>query len=274
MKASTPELLKFQKLMRTLKESKRGTVGLLECMWMAVARNCPQGDIGRFTNVEIAIMVNWDGDPDEMVNALIDCGWLDRCKVNRLVVHDWHDHCPTYIRGGLARKEKQIVSAVTSEVQPIAISSEVQPKMQSEEPIGTTSEMPSTYSILSSSIQSNPILSLSKPNQKAPKPLAGQRESSRIFKNQQGEEIQEHQAFNDLWSAYNPKGRIKRDLCRKLFRDNVTPEDYAQVMTAARYVGPVNGFVLYLEKFLDEKRWTDSPESLGACPFSIMKESF
>lgn len=116
--------------------------------------------------------------------------------------------------------------------------------------------------------------SLSLGTGKEPKPLTGQRESLKTFRNQKGEEIQEQQAFSDLWSAYNPKGRIKRDLCRKLFRDNVTPEDYAQVMKAARYVGPVNGFVLYLERFLDEKRWTDSPESLGACPFSMMKESF
>lgn len=116
--------------------------------------------------------------------------------------------------------------------------------------------------------------SLSLGTGKRTKPLSGQRESFRTFRNQKGEEMQEQEAFNALWDCYNPKGRIKRDLCRKLFRDNVTPEDYAQVMAAAKHVRPVNNFVLYLEKFLDEKRWTDSPESLGACPFEMLKESF
>jgi len=139
MKSSTPELMKFQKLMRRLKESRRGTIGLLEGMWLAVAKNCPRGDIGRFCNEEIAIMCDWEGDPDELVNAMVECKWLDVCDTHRLVVHDWIDHCPTYIRGGLVRK---------GEVIAIAISYEAQAKLPPEPPSGTTvactSEVPST----------------------------------------------------------------------------------------------------------------------------------
>ena len=110
MKASTPELLKFQKLVRRLKDTRRGVIGLLEGMWLATAKNCPQGDIGRFTNEEIAIMLDWDGDPDDLVNALIECRWLDVCSEYRLVVHDWQDHCPTYIKGNLKKAQKEIYS--------------------------------------------------------------------------------------------------------------------------------------------------------------------
>lgn len=117
MKSSTPELLKFQKLMRRLKESRRGTIGLLEGMWLAVGKNCPRGDIGRFSNEEIAIMVDWDGDPDELISALVECRWLDVCDTYRLVVHDWEDHCPTYIKGGLAKRGEAIAIGVASEVQ-------------------------------------------------------------------------------------------------------------------------------------------------------------
>ena len=73
MKASTPELMKFQKLQRRLKESRRGIIGLLEGLWIAVAKNCPRGNIGRFSNEEIAIMVDWENDADELVAALVDC---------------------------------------------------------------------------------------------------------------------------------------------------------------------------------------------------------
>ncbi|MBN1851106.1 MAG: hypothetical protein JW829_00220, partial [Pirellulales bacterium] len=61
MKQGTLDKLKFQKLQRRLKESTRGTVGLLEMLWLGTATNCPEGDIGRFTNEEIAIICDWDG---------------------------------------------------------------------------------------------------------------------------------------------------------------------------------------------------------------------
>ncbi len=114
MKASTPELLKFQKLMRRLKESRRGIIGLLEGLWLATAKNCPQGDIGRFSNEDIAIMVDWEGDADELVAALVECRWLDVCSENRLLVHDWEDHCPTYVKGNLKKSEREILTPTSA----------------------------------------------------------------------------------------------------------------------------------------------------------------
>jgi hypothetical protein len=112
MKSSTPELMKFQKLQRRLKESRRGVIGLLEGLWLAVGKNCPRGDIGKFSNEEIAIMCDWENDADELVNALVECGWLDVCSVERLVVHDWDEHCPTYIKGNLHSRGQQVAIAV------------------------------------------------------------------------------------------------------------------------------------------------------------------
>lgn len=146
MKANTPELMKFKRLQRKLSESRRGTVGLLESMWIEVSRNCPEGDIGRFSNEEIAIMVDWDGDPDLLVESLVDCKWLDKCSTHRLVVHDWSDHCPTYIKGGLSKRGKVIAIATSHEVQAIASVVEAS---------ATSPELPSTYSIQAKPIQAN-----------------------------------------------------------------------------------------------------------------------
>jgi len=154
MKASTPELMKFQKLQRRLKESRRGIIGLLEGLWIAVAKNCPRGNIGRFSNEEIAIMVDWENDADELVAALVDCGWLDHCEAERLVVHDWQDHCPTYVKGGLSTKGQDIAIAVTS-------SHRLKPQA-----IAIGSEPVSTYSSLACSSQAKPIQdSSSEPSQ-------------------------------------------------------------------------------------------------------------
>lgn len=109
MKHHTPQLLKFQRLQRRLGESKRGLVGLLELLWHGTATQAPDGDIGRYTNEEIAILVDWDGDHDQLVAALVETGWLDESEQHRLVVHDWSDHQPNWIRLNSKRKSSKKV---------------------------------------------------------------------------------------------------------------------------------------------------------------------
>lgn len=92
------------------------TVGTLELLWIATQKNAKRGDIGRFTNEEIAIECDWEGEPDELVEALIDSGWLDRCSVHRLVVHDWSDHCPTWVVGNL--KSQKVDFAIATPLAP------------------------------------------------------------------------------------------------------------------------------------------------------------
>ena len=97
MKHKTPDSMKFKRLMRRLRDSKRGVSGLLTLLWIAVQNNAKRGDIGQFSNEEIAIEVDWEGDPDELVEALVETEWLDVHPEHRLVIHDWHEHAPGYI---------------------------------------------------------------------------------------------------------------------------------------------------------------------------------
>lgn len=103
MKSGTLDMTKFKRLRRKLNESERGAAGLLECIWQRATKDCPRGDIGRFTNEEIAIMADWQGDPETLVDALVECGWFDPNDCHRLVIHDWHDHAPNWLRGVAAR---------------------------------------------------------------------------------------------------------------------------------------------------------------------------
>ena len=114
MKAGTTENVKFLRLQRRLRESKRGTVGLLEMLWHATCKNAPAGDIGaKLSNEEIATLCDWDGDHDDLVEALVEAGWLDRCKTHRLVVHDWQDHCPSYVKANNAKYRKGLARPLT-----------------------------------------------------------------------------------------------------------------------------------------------------------------
>lgn len=107
MKVKTTASVKFMRLKRRLNLSHYKAVGLLESLWIITAQNAPDGNIGKFSNEDLAAMVEWEGSADELITGLIDTGWLDPCPVDRLVVHDWLDHCPTWVRGVLANPSKK-----------------------------------------------------------------------------------------------------------------------------------------------------------------------
>jgi len=115
MKAGTESKIKFKRFKRRLKLPHWQAVGILEAIWQLTAHSAPEGDIGRHSNEDIAASIEYDGDEDELVSALIDSGWLDACEVHRLVVHDWSEHAPNYVKGNIQRHGKQFIKASPGE---------------------------------------------------------------------------------------------------------------------------------------------------------------
>lgn len=104
MKNKTPELLKFKRLHRRLGfRTRRETIGLLEALWIFAQNNARAGDVGRYTDDELAAELEWSGSPAELVAALVETGWLDRCLERRLLIHDWADHSPNWLKGVVAK---------------------------------------------------------------------------------------------------------------------------------------------------------------------------
>lgn len=103
MKAGTTEHVKFKRLKRKLQLTHWQTIGLLEAIWQFTARSHFRGDIGKSENIDIAESIDWHGDEDELVDALVDTGWIDRHEKHRLVVHDWEHHCPKYVLGNIKK---------------------------------------------------------------------------------------------------------------------------------------------------------------------------
>jgi len=113
MKAGTESKIKFKRFKRRLKLPHWQAVGILEAIWQLTAHSAPEGDIGRHSNEDIAASIEYDGDEDELVSALIDSGWLDACEVHRLVVHDWAEHAPNYVKGNIQRHGKQFAKVAS-----------------------------------------------------------------------------------------------------------------------------------------------------------------
>lgn len=72
-------------------------VGHLHMLWWWALDHAFDGDVTAFDALDLADAVGWDGDPDELVKALVDCGpgdkvgFLEHTDDGRTVIHDWAD---------------------------------------------------------------------------------------------------------------------------------------------------------------------------------------
>lgn len=95
---------KLKRLCRILGCPSYVAVGILESLWHMTAKEAIRGDIGRFSDSDIALGIDYDGDAAALVSALTDGRFLDRSQKHRLIVHDWPDHCEDAVHMALARE--------------------------------------------------------------------------------------------------------------------------------------------------------------------------
>lgn len=96
MKVGTTTHPKFRSLMRRLALPQYAVVGLLESLWTLAGQFADDGDLTRFDAHAVADYAGYDGDAEALLTALVECRWLDRID-DRLLIHDWDDHCPDYV---------------------------------------------------------------------------------------------------------------------------------------------------------------------------------
>ena len=98
MKMAVPRSPKFRRLERLTGCKKVELIGTLELLWLFTMEHAPAGDVGKWPDADIEFECGWDGEPGALIAALIDAGWLDRCLDHGLIVHDWSDHLPEFLR--------------------------------------------------------------------------------------------------------------------------------------------------------------------------------
>lgn len=103
MKRNTDSLPKFKGLAKELGLPRYATMGVLEAVWELTGKHAPRGNVGKFSNQEIADDLGWEGDADELVAALIKHRWLDTSDQHRLLIHDWKDHAPDWLKKAIVR---------------------------------------------------------------------------------------------------------------------------------------------------------------------------
>ena len=98
MKRGTPEHPKLIDLALRLQIPRYAAAGLLELLWHFTAKYAHAGNVGRFSNGQIAQALSWDGEPDELASMMLASCWLDLDSTHRLVVHDWSEHADQTVR--------------------------------------------------------------------------------------------------------------------------------------------------------------------------------
>lgn len=119
-KRGTHDHPKTKGLARILQIPRAQAYGMLCLLWEFAADRCPQGDVGKYTDEEIAEELLWPEDRDckTLIDALVEKKWLDRDVVvsdgcsGRLVIHDWVDHCEDSVHMALARAGRYFATGV------------------------------------------------------------------------------------------------------------------------------------------------------------------
>ena len=69
-----------------------GSTDYLIDLWIATAMNHPSGILLGMDETDIALEAGWEGEPQTLVSALLECGFLEKTEHGAYVLHDWGDH--------------------------------------------------------------------------------------------------------------------------------------------------------------------------------------
>jgi hypothetical protein len=89
---------KTKHLMKLLNLREREVEGLMLAIWRFTKYNAPRGDIGKYTDEELEIALEWD-QPGTLIPALLKARFFDHSNDPRVrfTVHQWHEHCEAHV---------------------------------------------------------------------------------------------------------------------------------------------------------------------------------
>jgi hypothetical protein len=96
---------KLRRLKRILKIKQFEAIGILEGLFQFACLYANDGRVGKWPAEDLADFLEWQQDPEELVEALRSAGWIDG-QGDQATIHDWGDHCPRYITQRQARRKE------------------------------------------------------------------------------------------------------------------------------------------------------------------------
>lgn len=201
------------------------------------------GDLSKFSDLQIATAAGWEGNPQEFVAALIKHRWIDVRKIKphgkqmqKRNIHDWYDFCGEIIKKRLLRREERqtksaIIRRSAAEKPPTNRTNRTVPTV----PTSTTTG--GEYSAAPDKTATALEVELAAVGYKKPDPqleperslACAYRQIRKIPKKAWARWDQEHLA------AFKPKARALIDLCGSLIRANDCLHDKAAEFEAKKF---------------------------------------
>lgn len=77
-------------------------------LWLTVSQDCPDGHMVGWDEIDVADACGFNDDPKKLVDALLECNWIEKDMHGEYAVHDWCIHqawaCKAGERSDIARK--------------------------------------------------------------------------------------------------------------------------------------------------------------------------
>lgn len=89
-------------------------IGHLELLWAFTGKKAPQGDIGKWPDGAIARACYWMTRPEKFLLALHESGFIEADDEHRLIIHDWPDHAPRWVKAKLAKLGLDFIRRTTA----------------------------------------------------------------------------------------------------------------------------------------------------------------
>ena len=92
--------------------------GMLVLLWLWALDNAPDGSLEGVRPRSLATVVQWDGDPNDLVEALKNARLLDVSADGSLELHDWYEYAGKLVERREAEKERSRRRREKTAVQP------------------------------------------------------------------------------------------------------------------------------------------------------------
>jgi DnaD/phage-associated family protein len=97
---------KTKKFARLLGVSLPSAVGHLHFFWWWAMDYAQDGDLSRYDQEEIADACGWEGEPQKILRALSESGFVDETETS-ILIHDWHEYAGRLIEKREQNKERK-----------------------------------------------------------------------------------------------------------------------------------------------------------------------
>lgn len=235
---------KTKKLARLLGVSLPAAVGHLHYLWWWALDFAQDGVLDKYDAEDIADAMQWEGDADQLVEALLSSGYIDDTD-DGLVVHDWHDYAGKLLeRRAKDRARKRAAAEASDSPQDFRRNSNGTDEEGEETPSASFVTVPN------STIPNHTVHDRTVPDSTEP--------------TSEAQTLQERR-FTEFWQAY-PK-KVGKASCLKAWKKlKPTTELFDHIMTSLgsqkhseQWQREGGRFIPNPLTWLNQGRWDDEP---------------